>query len=237
MNSLYTLGLRQTSAVQADLERMRTGEFSVALQGQISASLAALSRTVDDYESMAKREVIQAKQEKAAMRVQKFRSDYSELRTQFERAKTEASNSRLTAQRGDLLASSSASPMSPRNRFGSSQSNFTAQPPEVISESPFQYPPSTRESHALREHSFIQETENQLDNFLAQGREVLDNLVDQKNVLKGTQKRLLSAANTLGLSRDVIGWIEKRSKEDTAIFVVGAIFTFFCFWLIWHYFG
>lgn len=46
--------------------------------------------------------------------------------------------------------------------------------------------------------------------FIAQGREVLDNLVDQKNVLKGTQKRLLDAANTLGLSREVIGWIERR---------------------------
>jgi len=39
---------------------------------------------------------------------------------------------------------------------------------------------------------------------------VLDNLVDQRNMLKGTQKRLLDAANTLGLSRDVVGWIERR---------------------------
>lgn len=38
----------------------------------------------------------------------------------------------------------------------------------------------------------------------------MDNLVDQRNVLKGTQRRLLDAANTLGLSRDVIGWIERR---------------------------
>lgn len=39
---------------------------------------------------------------------------------------------------------------------------------------------------------------------------MLDNLVDQRNMLKGTQRRLLDAANTLGLSRDVIGWIERR---------------------------
>jgi Golgi SNAP receptor complex protein 2 len=39
---------------------------------------------------------------------------------------------------------------------------------------------------------------------------VLDNLVDQRNMLKGTQRRLLDTANTLGLSRDVIGWIERR---------------------------
>ena len=37
--------------------------------GQISASLAAMARTVDDYDSMAKREMIKAKQEKALMYV------------------------------------------------------------------------------------------------------------------------------------------------------------------------
>lgn len=85
-----------------------------------------------------------------------------------------------------------------------------------MSESPFRSAtPATftshdREAHALREHSFVQNTEARLDEFLAQGREVLDNLVDQRNMLKGTQRRLLDAANTLGLSRDVIGWIERR---------------------------
>lgn len=33
--------------------------------GQISASLAGMSRTIDDYDSMARREIIKAKQEKA----------------------------------------------------------------------------------------------------------------------------------------------------------------------------
>lgn len=28
-----------------------------------------------------------------------------------------------------------------------------------------------------------------------------------------------------------------HSKEDTIIFCIGAVFTFFCFWLIWHYLG
>lgn len=67
-----------------------------------------------------------------------------------------------------------------------------------------------REDYALREHTFLGNSESQIDSFIAQGREVLDNLVDQRNMLKGTHKRLLDAANTLGLSRDVIGWIEKR---------------------------
>ena len=91
MNSLYTLGVRQTSSIQADLEKMRGGESSASLHGlyenttltfhslftdlrslitslgQIAASLAALHRTIEDYDSMARREIIKAKQEKAQM--------------------------------------------------------------------------------------------------------------------------------------------------------------------------
>jgi Golgi SNAP receptor complex protein 2 len=40
---------------------------------------------------------------------------------------------------------------------------------------------------------------------------VLENLVEQRGILKGTQRRLLDAANTLGLSRETIGWVERRT--------------------------
>lgn len=33
MNSLYTLGVRQTNSIQADLERLRNGDTSAALLG------------------------------------------------------------------------------------------------------------------------------------------------------------------------------------------------------------
>ena len=33
MNSLYTLGVRQTNSIQADLERLRTGDASASLLG------------------------------------------------------------------------------------------------------------------------------------------------------------------------------------------------------------
>ncbi|CAE6510608.1 unnamed protein product [Rhizoctonia solani] len=238
MNSLYTLGLRQTASINGDLEKLRSGDGSPALQGEISASLAAFNRTIDDYETMAKKEIIKTKQEKAFMRVSKFRSDATELRAEFDRVKNQAANVKAKANRDDLLGDAAqASPSVSRQRFNASNLSNAVE----HSENPFaasaQPTYDLRENHALREHSFIDSTENQLDAFIAQGREVLDNLVDQRNMLKGTQRRLLDAANTLGLSRDVIGWIEKRTTQDTIIFVVGAVFTFFCFWLIWHYLG
>jgi len=237
MNSLYTLGLRQTASINGDLEKLRSGESSNTLQSQISASLAAFNRTIDDYESMAKTEMIKAKQEKAYMRVAKFRTDATELRLEFDRVKDHVSNLRSKANRNDLLGDApQASPSISRQRFNTSQVNPDG---NGYSENPFaasaQPTYGLREDHALREHSFIESTENQLDAFIAQGREVLDNLVDQRNILKGTHRRVLDAANTLGLSRDVISWIEKRTTQDTVIFFVGAVFTFFCFWLIWHY--
>ncbi|KAF9024865.1 V-snare-domain-containing protein [Hymenopellis radicata] len=210
MNSLYTSGVRQTNSIQSDLERLRNGDNSPSLLGQISASLAAMHRTIDDYDSMAKREMIKAKQEKGQLRVQKFRADYSEMRIQFDKHSTTVYYHSCTFHTES----------------------------ELVSESPFRNPNFTsREQHALNEHSFIHNTEARLDEFLAQGTLVLNDLVDQRTMLKGTQRRLLDAANTLGLSRNVIGWIERRSTQDMYIFIAGAIFTFFCFYLIWHYLG
>jgi len=251
MNSLYTLGIRQTSSIQADLDKMRAGDTSSSLQGQISASLAALSRTVDDYDSMAKREMIAAKQEKAYSRVHKFRQDHAELRTQFDTLKKEAANVKSRENRNELFGATTSIPLSPSVGAGSMtarQRSFAGtgpsqQPQDGLEESPFSLRPavqsstSFRENHALREQSFLESTESQLDQFLMQGKEVLDNLVDQKNLLKGTRKRLLDAANTLGLSRDVISWVERRTTQDVAIFFVGAIFTLVCFFYIWRWFG
>ncbi|KAI6121502.1 V-snare-domain-containing protein [Pisolithus sp. B1] len=191
MNSLYTLGVRQTNSLTADLERLRNGDNSASLLGQISASLAAMHRTIEDYDAMTRREIIKAKQEKAQMRVQKFRADYAELKGQFEKIK----NEKATTQRNELLQGSPSSLQSPigsdaRRRITSS------------------YLQSNGESSQAFRIAFP--TETRLDEFIAQGREMLDNLVDQRNVLKGTQRRLLDAANTLGLSREVIGWIERR---------------------------
>ena len=174
-------------------------------------------------------------------RVQKFRSDYADLRTQFEVIKTEVRHERAFlyctcnpvrvlqkegASRSELFASStSAVPISPapgdsRRRFLSTQ-----QQSNPVSESPFRGPEplpmsNLREDHALREHDFIRNTDSRLDEFLAHGQAVLNDLKDQRNVLKGTQRRLLDAANTMGLSRNVISWIERRRCAYTSLYSI-----------------
>lgn len=87
MNSLYNLALRQSSSIQSDLtliESSPNGSPSfTSLSGQLSASLSAFSRTVDDYENMAKRELHIQKREKALQRVKKFREEERDMRAAF----------------------------------------------------------------------------------------------------------------------------------------------------------
>ena len=98
MNALYTHALRQTQNITSDLALLENslrppgspslqgddlnglarapspslqgnGVDTTGLNGQIVASLAALQRTVDDYENMAKKELIEANKGKAATSV------------------------------------------------------------------------------------------------------------------------------------------------------------------------
>ncbi len=93
----------------------------------------------------------------------------------------------------------------------------------------------TRESHALREQSFFAQTNSQLDEFLDRGRAVLGDLGQQREMLKGTQRRLYSVANTLGISGDTIRMVERRAKQDKWIFWGGVVvFVLFC-WLVIHF--
>lgn len=92
-----------------------------------------------------------------------------------------------------------------------------------------------RESHAFRENSFINQTSQQLDEFLDRGRAVLGDLGHQREMLKGTQRRLYSVANTLGISGDTIRMVERRAKQDKWIFWAGVIIFFGFCWLVLHY--
>jgi Golgi SNAP receptor complex protein 2 len=83
MNSLNALGNRQIASLQADLSKMENGESGPSVQGTtesemtlneraradiqggITTTLGALSRLIDDYDSMARKEMVTAAREKA----------------------------------------------------------------------------------------------------------------------------------------------------------------------------
>ena len=57
----------------------------------------------------------------------------------------------------------------------------------------------------------MSQTNAQLDEYLERGRAVLGDLGQQREMLKGTQKRLYGVANTLGVSGETIKMVERVS--------------------------
>ncbi|KAG2204280.1 hypothetical protein INT46_004538 [Mucor plumbeus] len=214
MNSLYNNALKQSHTLQKDLDKFQSGQdASAGLQGQISASFNTLQRSIDDYDNLAKRELIPVKKETALTRVAKFRQDLQEMKVRFEATKKQQESQKLEQSRDSLLR---------RPNRGAN-----------IPEHPYQ--PLSRDEFALREQSFAHNTDSQLDDFIGQAQNLLENLTDQHSILKKTQKKILDTANHLGLSQNVIRYIERRSAQDKWIFYGGMIITVLCLWAIVHF--
>ncbi|PYH80161.1 dihydrolipoamide acetyltransferase component of pyruvate dehydrogenase [Aspergillus uvarum CBS 121591] len=207
---------------------------------QIAASLASLSRTIDDYSALSKKELIPEKQEKAFERVKNFRTELADYRLHFERLRKQREDAQSVTNRNELLGRRPHNTATPENPYAQSS---------LPNPSPFGNPSSarsglgfgggaadyTRETHALREQSFLANTGTQLDEFLDRGRAVLADLGQQREVLKGTQRRLYSVANTLGVSGETIRKVERRAKQDKWIFWVGVLIFFLFCWAVLHF--
>ena len=61
----------------------------LTIPGQINVSLTSFSRTLDDYNKLAKQEIQTEKQQKAYERIKNFRSELTEYRDRFDRLKQE----------------------------------------------------------------------------------------------------------------------------------------------------
>ncbi|KAL8903364.1 MAG: hypothetical protein Q9207_003974 [Kuettlingeria erythrocarpa] len=246
MNTLFNSALKQSSAVRRDLDVFaeNPAASSPAVQGQISASLTSLSRTIDDYSETAKKELIPAKQEKAYERIKNFRAELLDYRKTLDHLKKDREDSQTTQARTELLGRRPHYASAPENPYAqtlpSSSPLFStnnARNPQPSSSLAFGGSPKdyTRETHALREQSFMSNTNTALDEYLERGRAVLGDLGQQKEILKGTQKRLYSVANTLGVSGETIRMVERRAKQDKWIFSAGVVVFFGFCWLVLHY--
>ncbi|KAK9763853.1 protein transport protein bos1 [Basidiobolus ranarum] len=164
MNSLYNNALKQSHAIRRDLNLFESGEDrSNALQGQIAVSLSALSRSIDDYEYLSKKELIPAKKQKAEERIMKFREDSKHFRNSFELAKRKEENKiEQLHSREELF-----------NGFDQTAYKQASEATGV-----------SLEQHIHREHDFMNSTEQRLDEFIAQGQAALQNLVHQRGTLK-----------------------------------------------------
>ncbi|KAF2141841.1 uncharacterized protein K452DRAFT_271667 [Aplosporella prunicola CBS 121167] len=238
MNSLFNSALRQSTSIRKDLDAFaESSSLSPALLGQINASLTSFSRTIDDYNRLAKQEMVAAKQEKAYERIKNFRGELTDYREQFTKLKQENDERQSVQTRAELLGRRPHHTSTPENPYAatSAAQNSPWRPssgagPSSLGAGPGDY---TREAHAFREQSFMSSTNAQLDEFLERGRAVLGDLGDQREMLKGTQRKLYSVANTLGVSGDTIRMVERRAKQDKWIFWGGVVVFFvFCYLML-----
>ncbi|KAI4202264.1 MAG: hypothetical protein LQ350_002648 [Teloschistes chrysophthalmus] len=219
MNSLFNTALKQSSAVRRDLD---------AFAEDAAASSPALQET-------AKKELIEFKKEKAYDRIKSFRSDLHDYRQSFERLKKDRQDVQTTQARTELLGRRPHHTSTPENPYAntlpsssplfSSQNRPANQHQQQSQSLSFGSSPQdyTRETHALREQTFMSSTNAALDEYLERGRAVLGDLGQQKEILKGTQRRLYNVANTLGVSGETIRMVERRAKQDRWIFWTGCL--------------
>lgn len=251
MNTLFNSALKQSTSIRRDLDTFATSPstFTPGQLGQISSTLTSFSRTVDDYANLSRNELDTAKKDKAAERLKNFKADLASYRVQYDQLKKERDAAAHAENRNELLgrrphhtatpenpyapanqaqqaaASSPWAPAHSRTESGSGGLGFGTQSSSTY----------TREEHALREQNFFATANSTLDEYLDRGRAVLGDLGQQREILKGTQKRLYSVANTLGVSGDTIRMVERRAKQDKWIFWAGVlVFVLFC-WLVIHY--
>lgn len=207
--------------------------------GNVSASLAAFSKTVDEYNHLARQELIPKKQEEAFERVKRFREDLTDFRSQVDGLKKAREDAAHQENRAELLGRRPFAVATPENPYANVTTSGSlharhgsASAAEVMG---MGSQDGLREAHALREQTFFASTNAALDEYLARGQAVLGDLGTQRDMLKNTQKRLYSVANTLGISGDTIRMVERRAREDKWIFWAGVIvFILFC-WLCLHY--
>lgn len=187
---------------------------------------------------MSRSELNTEKKDKATERVKNFRADLSSFRTQFDQLKKEREASVNVNNRNELLGRRPHHAATPENPYaqaaGPSQSAFApahSNAQDGLSPGSGGY---SREEHALKEQNFFATANSQLDEFLDRGRAVLGDLGQQREILKGTQKRLYNVANTLGISGDTIRMVERRAKQDKWVFWGGVVVFFvFCFLVIY----
>ncbi|KPM38025.1 hypothetical protein AK830_g8517 [Neonectria ditissima] len=240
MNISYNSALRQSKSLRSELASLNSKpQASPADIGNVSASISSFTKTLDEYQSIARQEIVPKKQEEAFERVKRFREDLSDFRSQLDSLRKTRDDAQHQSNRTELLGRRpyNATPENPYANTTTTTTHSTFQPRHQSQHQPMTTGSgdNAREDHAFREQTFFSETNQALDDYIARGQAVLGDLGQQKEMLKSTQKRLYSVANTLGISGDTIRMVERRAREDKWIFFAGVIVFFFFCWLVLHY--
>eukprot|EP00419_Tripos_fusus_P022180 CAMPEP_0172708488 /NCGR_PEP_ID=MMETSP1074-20121228/51142_1 /TAXON_ID=2916 /ORGANISM="Ceratium fusus, Strain PA161109" /LENGTH=223 /DNA_ID=CAMNT_0013531471 /DNA_START=69 /DNA_END=740 /DNA_ORIENTATION=- len=94
--------------------------------------------------------------------------------------------------------------------------------------------PDNEMTSLAKEHNSLQSSNSALDDVLGQSRAILGNLINQNSMLKTAQKKLLDAANALGVSNSLVGVIDRRHTADKWLVYGGMVLTLFVLFSLWY---
>eukprot|EP00037_Helgoeca_nana_P033531 m.418347 g.418347 ORF g.418347 m.418347 type:complete len:228 (+) comp30882_c0_seq1:51-734(+) len=89
----------------------------------------------------------------------------------------------------------------------------------------------------IEHNSRLQGANQAMDDLLAHGEAIKSTLYNQREMIKGTKRRLLDVAHTLGLSNTVMRLIEQRTLQDKAILYGGMLLTLVIMWILYSRLG
>lgn len=205
----------------------RVSREGAPLQSEVSVALTLLGQTIRDMDSLMAREMDMAKRAQHKESVKEIQALYSDMKMRHDGAKQRLVQRTQESTRQALLRH-------PDNkierRSGLGQHHDSPDLPQDPKDSM-----STQSQSAP--YSFDQAS-NSLDQYIQMGTATLSDLQQQRNLLKGTHRRLLDFANILGLSQSVIRWIDIRNRQDQYIFYFGTILTLLVLlWLCYRFIG
>ncbi|KAH9245009.1 hypothetical protein BASA81_017533 [Batrachochytrium salamandrivorans] len=186
---------------------------------KIKAGLVTLQRSIKDLEDLSRREVTAIKRETTTGRAVKLRDECSQIQGALDRFRNIEATRVAAEQRQALLGTDHA--LQQRSNASGTEEQSTILMMDGL----------------LNERAVLDGADQGLEQYLSMGRSALQELYEQRSMLKSTQKRLLDVANSLGLSTSVIRFIEQRTASDKWILYGGLSGTVLILWGIVHYLG
>ncbi|KAJ2787368.1 protein transport protein bos1 [Coemansia interrupta] len=216
MTSEYNAAQRLLHKVKQSVSDFELGKYNdeLVIKGAIAQDLQTLGKRIPEYRIIGRQESNERKRTLMLDRASTMTDEHEQLKRRFEKLKqrkteqaTYEENRQELFQRGNAGGSGRA-PMD-----------------------------TAINMDTAGEDGFWGRSEQALDGYITQGLASLDNLREQRGLLEGAHRRILNADSTLGLSRSVITYINRRTTQDKIFLVAGMFATTICIYFIVHYFG
>ncbi|OUM53384.1 hypothetical protein BVG19_g2660 [[Candida] boidinii] len=223
--------MKQTQQLRKDLEVFEQDPVNTQLStiGQITTTITQLSRILQEYDDFISKQTLNENSKlKNETRLLNFQNELSESKIKFQSLKKQREEDLAQISKNSLFNNTSTAVSDnpyESNTVINRHANIAAQQQSGLS----------MQEGLYKEQSILQRGDEQLDAILEMGQQAFTDLVEQNEIIKKTQQKMVQSLETLGVSRETIRKIEKKAFEDKWIFYIGAILTLYFFYLILKY--